>query len=159
MSSLGVFKDLQASDSLNVGGTINLNNPTALSPQNPTIAGAGWISVSTVDSITAGGGTGATTQAGGTPILSMANRITLGGANYSVTLPKPNTNNVGDGQLILIFNTTGTAVNVYPAVGDQINALGANAAYSMATVTAAIFICTSISSTGVAQWQTLKSTF
>jgi len=56
------------------------------------------------------------------------------------------------GMIIYIYNTTATAANVYPVNGGtaQINALGANAAYSLAGTTGARFVCASAT-----QWYTV----
>jgi hypothetical protein len=56
------------------------------------------------------------------------------------------------GMIINIYNTTATAANVYPVSGGsaQINALGVNAAYSLAGTTGVRLVCASAT-----QWYTM----
>jgi len=56
------------------------------------------------------------------------------------------------GMIIYIYNTTAVAANVYPVNGGsaQINALGVNAAFSLAGTTGARFVCASAT-----QWYTI----
>lgn len=81
------------------------------------------------------------TQASGTPITSMINLVSSGGAAQSVTLPvsKP-------GMAIMIACTTAVnTVAVFPNAGgtttETINALSANAGITMAALTSATFVC------------------
>jgi hypothetical protein len=79
----------------------------------------------------------ASNQAGGTPITRTFNRITtVGTAGDSVTLPVAR-----PGALIFIKNSTATSADVFPAVGDAINALGANNAFALGATTGRIFFC------------------
>jgi hypothetical protein len=82
------------------------------------------------------------TQASGTPITALANTVSSAGAAYSVTLP-PST----PGLSIFIALTSATnTVAVFPNAGgtttEQINALSANAAITMAALSSATFLCT-----------------
>ena len=58
------------------------------------------------------------------------------------------------GMRVIIINTSAATLKVYPASGGTINALAANAAYSMATGTRLEFIATSTT-----QWYTINATF
>lgn len=79
------------------------------------------------------------TQAAGTAIVSALNNITSTAAG-AVTLP-PST----PGLEIVIHNISAFTVTVFPNAGgtgtEQINALGANAGYAMATNTSTTFTC------------------
>jgi len=71
------------------------------------------------------------TQASGTQISGSSTNVavTSAGAAYSVTLPKA----VGGLEIDVLCVTAINTVAVFPAVGDAINALGANAGLTMAT--------------------------
>lgn len=78
------------------------------------------------------------TQASGTLILANQNTVSSAGVAYSVTLPTST-----PGLAISIALTTATnTVAVFPAVGETINALGANASLVMGALTSTTFICT-----------------
>lgn len=80
----------------------------------------------------AGGG-----QASATPLPTALNRVTtVATAADSVMLPIAKA-----GLNIFVKNTSANSLNVFPASGDAINALSANAAYALATVKAAFFVC------------------
>ena len=76
------------------------------------------------------------TQASGTPITAMQNQVSAGGANYSVTLPPS-----AVGMEITVHNVSGVALAVFPAVGETINGLSANAALSFPANTSTSFYC------------------
>ena len=76
------------------------------------------------------------TQGTGTPITAMQNQVSAAGANYSVTLPPS-----AVGMEITVHNVSGVALAVFPAVGDAINALAANAALSFGANTSTSFYC------------------
>ena len=79
----------------------------------------------TLSGITA---TAAGTQATGVPLSGDLNVITtVATINDSVTLP----NSVA-GHEITIINAGAASMNVFPAVGESINALAANTAYALA---------------------------
>ena len=81
----------------------------------------------------AGGG-----QTGATNLTGALNRVTtVATAADSVMLPTAKA-----GMNIFVKNTAANSLNVFPASGDAINALSANAAYALATVKAAFFVCT-----------------
>lgn len=81
------------------------------------------------------------TQAAGTAIVSSVNHVTATSNPGAVTLP-PSTPGL---QITIALATAGDAVTVYPNAGgtgtEQINALAANAGYSMAALTSTTFIC------------------
>lgn len=82
------------------------------------------------------------TQASGTPITSLLNTVSSGGAAYSVTLPPS-----APGLEITIACITATnTVTVFPNAGgtgtETINALAANAGYAMGALTSTTFVCT-----------------
>jgi hypothetical protein len=90
---------------------------------------------STLDGLTAHAGG---TQAGGVLILNRATRFTtVGTTGDSATLPLSQV-----GTVIWIRNDGANSMNIFPAVGDAINALGANAAFALAAATSASFRCT-----------------
>jgi hypothetical protein len=55
---------------------------------------------------------------------------------------------------IIVMNTSGTALNVYPATGGAINAIATNGAYSLAAGARLEFV--SVTTT---QWYTLNATY
>jgi hypothetical protein len=77
------------------------------------------------------------TQAGALQLENGVNRITtVGSAADAVKLPKAN-----PGAMIIVTNAAAAnAMGVFPAPGDSINALAANAVYSMAANKTALFI-------------------
>src|SRR6266568_1552880 len=83
------------------------------------------------DGLTAHAGGG---QASALALVTGMNVVsTVATAGDSVRLPpaKP-------GMAITVKNSSGTSMNVFPATGEAINALGANAAYAVATVISVI---------------------
>lgn len=102
--------------------------------------------VSYQDAMTAHAGGG---QGAGTPIANVINRFTVvASANDSSLLPasKP-------GMQITVINAAGAnSMNVFPAVGEQVNALGANAAFALAAGKTVTFYCTV-----AGQWHTILS--
>jgi hypothetical protein len=107
---------------------------------------SGYPTVSYQNGISAAG----TTQAGATALTACINRISTAAASSGVALPVS-----AGGMTITVANAGANAVNVYPynSSGDIINALAANAAFSVpASKTASFFCC----ATG--QWHALLST-
>lgn len=92
------------------------------------------------DTITAHAGGG---QANAVPIVSGLARITVvASAGDSVVLPK----SVRGMEVALVNDAAVNACNVFPAVGDSINALAVNTAFSLAAVNGAgagptVFYC------------------
>jgi hypothetical protein len=102
--------------------------------------------VSYTEGITAGT---TQTQAGGTPITTALNRVTTANTNDGVTLPVS-----APGMQVTVINASANTIKVYPNAGgtgtEQINAVGANAAYTIATVKSVSFYCTL-----AGQWHTI----
>jgi hypothetical protein len=85
------------------------------------------------------------TQGTGTVLATSINVITSGAGG--VVLP------VGvAGMLVTVINTTGAAINIYPAAGSQIDVLGVNTAFSLGTTAKLEFVA--ISAT---QWYALTA--
>jgi exosome complex RNA-binding protein Csl4 len=84
-----------------------------------------------VNSISAAVSAAGTTQATATPLVSNINNVTTVAASSGVVLPTAIA-----GMRIVVRNTGANALSIYPATGGTINALAANAAYSLATGTA-----------------------
>lgn len=98
--------------------------------------GPGLQTLSSQDGLTAKIG-GA--QGGGPAINRMINRFTtVTSGNDSCTLP---TSFVG-AQITIINGAASNSMNVFPATGDAINALGANNAFALAANKSAVFYCT-----------------
>src|SRR6266487_647388 len=90
-------------------------------------------------------------QTGGFPMREGINRVTtVGTAADSVTLPS--TQDVTGEDLIVINAAAANSMNVYPATGEKINALAANAAFAMAANKTALFVIT-----GAGQWHAILS--
>ena len=75
-----------------------------------------------------------TTQGTATIISNQTNEFTTVAASSGGILPSPE-----QGEFIFIANTGANALNVYPATGHSINALAANAAFSLAVGKSAMF--------------------
>lgn len=76
-------------------------------------------------------------QAGATPLTRTINRITtVASAGDSVRLPA-----ALPGAMILVKNTTATSMDVFPATGENINALADNAAFAVGATTSRMFFC------------------
>ena len=88
------------------------------------------------DGLTAGS---VQTQAGGTPLNYRNYRIaTVTVAGDSVTLPQGL-----PGMRMTIQNAAGVnSMNVFPALGDKVNAVAVNAAFALAALKTAEFVCT-----------------
>jgi hypothetical protein len=108
------------------------------------IRASGYVERSATSGIIAHAGGG---QASAVALTTDLNRIaTVGTAADSVKLPA-----AVAGRSIFVKNgAAANSANVYPATGDAINALGANAAYALAATKAALFVCTL-----AGQWDTI----
>lgn len=120
---------------------INGQNTTG---QNQVVS-VGYSQISVTNAITAAAGGG---QANATQLNSAFNRVTtVATAADSVKLPvcaaqnAPNGSAVGPGGQVWVMNTSANSLNVFPATGDAINALAANTAIAIATVTGKVFTC------------------
>lgn len=96
-----------------------------------------------VDAVTSAGGN----QATATAITGPFTVITAGNNAVGAVLPSATA-----GLAIKIVNPSANGALIYPAAGDAINALGANNAIEMATVTAAEFVASNN-----AQWWTFPT--
>lgn len=108
--------------------------------------GSGLQTISGQDGLTAKAGGG---QGGGPVINRMVNRITtVATIGDSVTLPA----SVPGMQIIIINAAAANSMNVFPAVGEQINVAGTNAAFAMAGAAgkAEQFVCVT-----AGQWHTI----
>ena len=74
--------------------------------------------------------TGTSSQTASFPVAADINRFTTVAANAGALLPAMN-----PGDSLILFNGGANALLVFPPVGGQINALGTNASYSVATAT------------------------
>ena len=99
-----------------------------------------------VDNLTAHAGGG---QGSATALTSMFNRVTtVATAADSVILPAS-----AAGMCITVTNAAAAnSMNVFPATGDAINALGANAAFALAAGKTAEFVCYT-----AGQWHSILS--
>jgi hypothetical protein len=94
----------------------------------------GYFLENTQDAMTALAGGG---QTGATQITAQMSRFTtVATAADSGKLPP-----AIPGLQITVTNASAASMNLYPFLGDAINALGANAAFALATVKTAIFTC------------------
>ena len=107
--------------------------------QDPTgnltqLAGTYFLEPS-VDNLTAHAGGG---QGSALPLTQTLNRITtVGSANDSVLLPPSKA-----GMAITVTNAAAVnSMNVFPAAGESINALAANAAFAVAAGKTCQFVC------------------
>lgn len=77
------------------------------------------------------------TQAGGTELNYRNYRVGTANVNDAITLPRGI-----PGMRMTIQNATAVTIGVFPALGDKINAVAANAVRTMVTLTTYEFICT-----------------
>jgi len=96
---------------------------------------SGFRYYTTSDSLTAHAGGG---QGSALPLTAMMNRVTtVGTAADSVVLPAS-----AAGMCITVTNAAASnSMNIFPASGDAINALGANAAFACAAGKTVEFVC------------------
>lgn len=96
---------------------------------------SGLQTLSNVDGLTAHAGGG---QGSGTLLTAMMNRVTtVASAADSMLL----VGSVAGMQIIVINAAASNSMNVFPAAGEQINALGANTAFAVAANKTATFYC------------------
>ncbi len=110
-----------------------------------SVESVGFSQISVTNGITAFATGG---QASATLLNSAFNRVTVvGTAADSVKLPfcgattSPNGAVLGPGSQVWVVNTAAASLNVFPNTGDAINALAANTAIAVATVTGKVFTC------------------
>ena len=97
------------------------------------------------DAITAKAGGG---QAGATLLINACNRISVCATAGDSTLLPP----AAGGWIIQVSNGGAASCNVFPAVGEQVNALGTNTAFALAAGKSALFF-----STAALQWSSILS--
>lgn len=83
------------------------------------------------------------TQAAGTALGYGFNHVTVAASADAVKMPK-----AVPGTMLILVNTSGQSISLFPTSGDKINAAATDAAVSVANVTTSIYIC-NVSST---QW-------
>lgn len=89
------------------------------------------------------------TQALGTPIFTTIARFTVVASGGDSALLPPSAAGM---EITVINNTAATSMNVFPATGEAINALGANAAFAVAGAKTVTFYCAT-----AGQWHTILS--
>lgn len=107
-----------------------------LTPGDAYLGGDGFQSIleSTADTLTAHAGGG---QASALALTAVINRVTTVATADSVKLPPSQA-----GMTITVINAAAAnSMNVFPASGEAINALGANAAFAVAANKTAYFTC------------------
>lgn len=77
------------------------------------------------------------TQVGGTPIKTLMVHVTSSGSGQACTLPAA----LPGLQITVASATAANTLDIFPASGDAINALGANTKITMAALTSAVFMC------------------
>jgi hypothetical protein len=137
LSLLAVAGILGAAHAVNITGTTTLSTNS--------VDSVGFTQLSVTNAITAFAGGG---QTSAVQLNSAYNRVTVvGTAADSVKLPfcgvntSPNGAALGPGTQVWVMNTSGNSLNVFPNTGDAINALSANTAIAIATVTGKVFTC------------------
>jgi hypothetical protein len=105
-----------------------------------------YMTLSSVDNLTAKAGGG---QSGATPLTAMMNRVvTVASAADSVLLPAS-----AAGMNLTVINAhASNSMNMFPATGETINALSANAAFAVAAGKTVEVYCVS-----AGQWHTILS--
>jgi hypothetical protein len=83
---------------------------------------------------------------GSFPITKDVAQVVLAGA---VTLPA-----VATGKRVTVMNMTASAINVYPATGETVNAIMGNGPYSLAATSAMTFYGVTSFGSGLLRWQT-----
>lgn len=126
-------------------GLFQLNLASNLQPQIPrakTLIDASAVcdhlsfdnSSSTQDGITAGT---TQTQAGGTIITAAISNVSTATNNDAVTLPQ-----AMPGRTVIIINSSGQTIQVFPFLGDKVGANSANSAVSESTARSLSLSCT-----------------
>jgi hypothetical protein len=102
---------------------------------DPTIKDLYAKLTTTVNAVTASTGS---TQATGVPVTNAITRVTtVGTCGDALTLPKAKAGM----SLVVINAAAANSMDVFPAVGDAVNALSADAAYAQAANKAVMFVC------------------
>lgn len=115
----------------------NLNNDKYESGDDIVVndlSSSGEVTMSAATTITAAGAT----QLTATSLTKTYNVVTTATADQGVILPSAAT-----GKQLTVVNATAVSIKVYPASGEQINALSANTAKSLAAGATMDLVCTS----------------
>lgn len=138
------WRQLLASDISGLGtlATANAATPPVIGNTTPaaitatTLTHTGFLLRSMTTGLTA---STTNTQAGALALTASVNNITTAAANTAVRLPNaaPATGTAAE---IIVRNGGANAVNVFPATSSSINALAANAAFSLAAGASARFL-------------------
>lgn len=75
------------------------------------------------------------TQLGGTQLATAITRVGTANASDAVTMPQAN-----PGQRLIIINTSGQTIQLFPAVGETINAASKNASVTIGNNTISIYV-------------------
>lgn len=135
-----VFGVLAAAASMGIAYSASINITGAETRWNRSIFEAGIFRNARDIGATATAGGGQTNAyqitAGSTQVTTVAS------SGDSVKLPvSTGSVNGGGGLIIFIANGGANSMNVFPETGGQINALGSNAAFALASGKSAIFFC------------------
>ena len=117
-----------ASDLQNVDPGLRLADVRQLSDGVARLA-----AINTYDGLTA---STTQTQAGGLVLRHGISSVTSANASDAVTLPKAT-----PGVLLIIANSSGQTIQLFPFLGDKINVAAINAAVSVATATTSFYAC------------------
>lgn len=128
-------------DVLTISSRITNRDPEVLDKATGNIvqafrnAAGSMMALGAADALTAHAGGG---QANGLALTSQFNRVTtVASAADSVVLPAATV-----GLFVVVANAAAlNSMDVYPATGDAINALAANAAFAVAADKTALFVC------------------
>jgi hypothetical protein len=116
---------------------------TGVADSQPTIASPFFGSADNLRAVAGGGQQPSAPLASGTTFYRVT---TVANSNDSVTLPLSKA-----GMFLVVTNAHATnSVNVFPNLGDNINALGTNNAFALAAGKVALFFCVS-----AGQWHSL----
>ena len=120
--------NLPGNMSQQVKGNLTLADAGNIADLFTSLKGAG-----TQDAVTA---STTQTQAGGKAITAAMTNVSSANANDAVTFPQ-----ALPGRYLFLVNSSGNTINAFPAVGDALNAAGANNSVSIATATTSVYVC------------------
>lgn len=151
LGALPVYKDTVAGPVALAGGEIYTGNYAGFAYDVALNGGAGGfhllhgVTVNALSSVANGLTAAGSTQGTALAITAQTNVVTTTAASTGVILA-----DIGVGAVQEVFNEGANTLSIYPASGGQIDALGANAAYSLATVSVQVFRQTATGATP--QW-------
>ena len=76
------------------------------------------------------------TQAGGTKLFTGLNAVKTASGSDAVTMPS-----AASGSFLVLANHSGQTIQLFPAVGETINAASKDAAVTVATATTSVYMC------------------